>query len=72
MTNSHRIWDLVDARSEAYTALSDRIWGMPEIAYTEFLSCAEHRAMLKEEGFRISEQLAGIPTAVMGEAGNGR
>jgi aminobenzoyl-glutamate utilization protein B len=71
MTNSDRIWDLVDARSEAYTALSDRIWAMPEIAYAEFLSCAEHQAMLKVEGFRISEQLAGIPTAVMGEAGNG-
>ncbi len=71
MTNAERIWGLVDSRTNAYAALSDRVWGMPEIAYTEFRSCAEHVAMLKEEGFRITEELAGIPTAVMGEAGNG-
>jgi aminobenzoyl-glutamate utilization protein B len=71
MQNSQRIWQLVDARKEAYEALSDRIWEMPEICYTEYRSVAEHRAMLEEEGFRITENLAGIPTAVMGEAGDG-
>ncbi|MDE2574400.1 MAG: amidohydrolase, partial [Rhodospirillales bacterium] len=30
---------------------------------------AEHTAMLAAQGFRITENLAGIPTAVMGEAG---
>jgi aminobenzoyl-glutamate utilization protein B len=44
---------------------------MPEICYTEYRSVAEHRAMLEKEGFRITEDLAGIPTAVMGEAGEG-
>ncbi|ESR25569.1 M20 family metallopeptidase [Lutibaculum baratangense] len=71
MSNSERIWDLVDARREAYEALSDRIWGMPEIAYTEYRSSAEHKAMLEEEGFRVTDAPAGIPTAVMGEAGEG-
>ena len=71
MQNSERIWQLVDARKDAYEALSDRVWGTPEICYTEFRSVAEHRAMLEAEGFRISENLAGIPTAVMGEAGEG-
>ena len=71
MQNSQKIWQLVDARREAYEALSDRIWEMPEICYTEYRSVAEHRAMLEEEGFRITENLAGIPTAVMGEAGEG-
>jgi aminobenzoyl-glutamate utilization protein B len=71
MQNSDRIWQLVDARKDAYEALSDRIWEMPEICYTEFRSVAEHRGMLELEGFRIAENLAGIPTAVMGEAGDG-
>src|SRR5215470_5909215 len=44
---------------------------MPEIAYTEYRSSAEHHAMLEQEGFRITENLADIPTAVMGEAGEG-
>ena len=71
MQNSEKIWQLVDARKDAYEALSDRVWGMPEIAYTEYRSVAEHRAMLEQEGFRIKENLADIPTAVMGEAGEG-
>src|SRR5215467_9954554 len=71
MQNSERIWQLVDARKDAYEALSDRVWGTPEICYTEYRSMAEHRAMLDEEGFRITENLAGLPTAIMGEAGEG-
>ena len=71
MQNSEKIWQLVDARKDDYEALSDRVWGMPEIAYTEFRSSAEHKAMLEQEGFRITENLAEIPTAVMGEAGEG-
>ena len=69
MQNSEKIWQHVDAHKDDYEALSDRVWGMPEIAYTEYRSSAEHKAMLEREGFRISENLAGIPTAVMGEAG---
>ncbi len=71
MENTERIWTLVDSRKEAYVALSDRIWEMPELAYGEYRSTAEHRQMLEREGFRIEENLAGIPTAVMGEAGEG-
>jgi aminobenzoyl-glutamate utilization protein B len=71
MQNADKIWQLVDDRKVDYEALSDRVWGMPEIAYTEYRSVAEHTAMLEQEGFRITENLAGIPTAVMGEAGEG-
>ncbi len=69
MQNSERIWQLVDVRKDQYEALSDRIWEKPEIAYTEYAAVAEHTAMLEAEGFRITRDLAGIPTAVMGEAG---
>ena len=71
MKNGEEIWDLVDAKKADFEALSDRVWGMPEIAYTEYKSCAEHTEMLKEQGFRITESVAGIPTAVLGEAGEG-
>ena len=69
MQNTERIWSLVDAKREPFQELSDRVWGMPEIAYGEYRSVAEHVATLKAEGFRVTESLAGIPTAVMGEAG---
>src|SRR5262245_62595247 len=71
MGNTEKIWELVDGRKDAYEALSDRIWEMPELAYGEYRSAAEHRDMLEREGFRIEENLAGIPTALMGEAGDG-
>ena len=69
MQNTEEVWRLVDARKDSYEKLSDRVWGMPELAYTEHKSCAEHTAMLEQEGFRVTREVAGIPTAVMGEAG---
>ncbi|MEZ5856727.1 MAG: M20 family metallopeptidase [Hyphomicrobiaceae bacterium] len=71
MQNTDRVWSLVDAKREPFQGLADRVWGMPEIAYTEERSVAEHIAMLEAEGFRVEKNLAGIPTAVMGEAGDG-
>ncbi|MBW4090202.1 MAG: amidohydrolase [Proteobacteria bacterium] len=71
MRNTETIWQLVDAKADPFTELSDRVWGMPELAYDEHRSCAEHKAMLDEQGFRITTDIAGIPTALMGEAGAG-
>ncbi|WBV44270.1 M20 family metallopeptidase [Pseudoroseomonas cervicalis] len=67
--NSEQIWQMVEAHQEDLIGLSDRVWEMPELAYAERRSCAEHKAMLEQKGFRITENLAGIPTAIMGEAG---
>ena len=69
--SSERIWAHVDSRQKAYCALSDRIWAMPETNFAEHRSCAEHAAMLEAEGFRVHRGIAGLPTAVMGEAGEG-
>ncbi len=69
MQNIEPIWQLVDDRRADYVALADRIWDKPEIAYDEYASTAEHTAMLEAEGFRVTQNVAGIPTAVMGEAG---
>jgi aminobenzoyl-glutamate utilization protein B len=71
MQNSDQIWQLVDNHRPEFEALADRIWEIPEIAYTEYRSVAEHTLMLKGLGFRVKENLADIPTAVMGEAGQG-
>jgi aminobenzoyl-glutamate utilization protein B len=71
MENSERIWRLVDAKKDAFEALSDRIWGMPELQYAEHRSVAEHIRELEREGFRVTKNIADIPTAVMGEAGQG-
>ena len=42
MDNRNAVWRHVDAQSERLIALSERVWGMPEVCYTETRSCAEH------------------------------
>ena len=71
MQNSEAIWQNVEAKRERFIGLADRVWGMPETCYTETRSVAEHVAELREQGFRITENVADIPTAVIGEAGEG-
>ena len=71
MDNRSSVWRQVDQARERFVALADRVWGMPEVCYTEVRSVAEHIEQLSVEGFRITRNVAGIPTAVIGEAGEG-
>src|ERR1700681_4977562 len=71
MDSRNEIWRGVDAIKPRFVALSDKVWGMPEVCYTEARSAAEHLAELRHQGFRITENVASIPTAVMGEWGGG-
>src|SRR5438093_10566183 len=69
MDNRSDIWLGVDAIKPRFVDLSDRVWAMPEVCYTEARSSAEHLAELRHQGFRITENVAGIPTALMGQWG---
>src|SRR5258708_12026614 len=71
MDNRSDIWRGVDAIKPRFVELSDRVWAMPEVCYTEARSSAEHLAELRHQGFRITENVADIPTAVIGEWGEG-
>ncbi len=71
MQNSDRIWQIVETHQDDLIGLSDRIWAMPELNFQERRCADEHAAMLRDKGFRVTEGVAGIPTAVMGEAGEG-
>ena len=70
MDNRSDIWR-VDAIKPRFIALSDKVWATPEVCYTEARSSAEHLAELRHQGFRITENVAEIPTALMGEWGEG-
>ena len=69
MQNSESVWAIVDEKGPAFFDLSDRVWETPEINYEEFRSSTEHLRLLEAEGFRVERNIAGIPTAIMGEAG---
>ena len=42
----------------------------PELGFQEHRSAAEHVSMLEQHGFRVTTGLAGMPTALVGEAGD--
>ncbi|MEE9428923.1 MAG: M20 family metallopeptidase [Paracoccaceae bacterium] len=69
--NKHPIWDYVEKSQERFHALSDEVWATPETCYAEKQSVAAHIAELKHQDFKVTENVADIPTAVMGEAGEG-
>src|SRR5438105_13107474 len=71
MDNRSNIWRGVDTIKPRFVELADRVWAMPEVCYTEARSSAEHLAELQHQGFRVTEQVASIPTALMGEWGEG-
>ncbi|ULJ76032.1 M20 family metallopeptidase [Rhizobium gallicum] len=71
MKNSDSVWDIVEGKREIFFAFSDRIWDLPETNYEEYCSSDEHARLLQQEGFRVERGLAGMPTAVLGEAGEG-
>ncbi len=71
MANAPEIWRFVDNNADDLMSLADRVWAMPETCYKEVRSVAEHKAELLRQGFRLTQNVADIPTAVMGEAGEG-
>jgi aminobenzoyl-glutamate utilization protein B len=71
MMNSDAIWGLVEAKRAVFFDLSDRVWDTPETNYAEYAAAEAHAAVLDAEGFRVARGMAGMPTAVMGEAGQG-
>jgi len=68
--NTEQVWTLVDNHREEFIGLADRVWEMPELGYQEHRSAAEHVAMLEQQGFCVTTGVAGIPTAIIGEAGD--
>ena len=70
MSNEEDIWKLVYLKRDDYIKFSDQIFDMPETLYKEFKSVAEHTKMLKKEGFKVTEGICNIPTAVIGEYGD--
>jgi aminobenzoyl-glutamate utilization protein B len=70
-SNLPAVWSLVDRKKEIFAELADRVWETPETCYMETQSAAAHREMLGAQAFRVVDAVAGIPTAVMGEAGQG-
>ena len=63
---------LVENRKQAYTDMSDRIWGFAEPRFQEYDSSRLQQEYLKARGFSIRADLAGEETAFIAEYGIGK
>jgi len=67
-----RVVRLMHAEAEHYGALSRQIWEYAELGYKEHRSAKLLRDQLQSAGFRITENVGGIPTAFVAEWGQGK
>ncbi len=61
----------LNARAPQYSEIAQKIWGLAEMGYQEEQSAALLQSTLANEGFRIEDGVAGIPTAFIAEYGSG-
>ena len=64
--------DYIEQRGGEFAALSHQSWEYAELSLKEFRSAALYIEKLKAEGFTVTENLGGIPTAFSGAWGSGR
>ena len=67
--NKHIIWEYVEKLEPRFHALADQVWSTPETCYGEHLSMEAHYSELIHHGFEVKKGIAGIPTALIAEAG---
>ncbi len=65
-----QLQDFFTRETPRMTALADQIWKLAELRYAETASAQLHMDALAASGFRITKNVAGIPTAFMAEWGD--
>ena len=59
----------VEQRKDTLIALSDKIWGFAEVGFQETRSSEAIAEFLREEGFKVTLGVAGMPSAIVAEYG---
>ena len=62
----------MDGRAPRYGEISRKIWEFAEVGYKEQKSAQLLKADLREAGFTLQENIAGIPTAFTATWGSGK
>lgn len=70
MTVMNALQEFFTRETPRMTALADKIWSLAELRYAEASSAQLHIDALASAGFRITRNVAGIPTAFMAEWGD--
>lgn len=61
----------IDINQNKYIESAQKIWNFAEVGYQEEKSSLELMTLLRNEGFKIKEGVAGIPTAFIAEYNSG-
>jgi aminobenzoyl-glutamate utilization protein B len=69
MSAAEHLQDFFQQQSPRMAALADSIWSLAELRYAETASAQLHIQALEQAGFRITRNVAGIPTAFLAEWG---
>lgn len=62
----------IENKAAELSELSRKIWENPEIAFNEYKASAWTADFLKEEGFDVELEYAGLPTAIKATWGSGK
>lgn len=62
----------IDSRGEQYAAAAKKIWDYAEVGFQETQSTALLQQMLKDAGFTVQNNVAGMPTAFVASFGTGK
>lgn len=71
MTDTQFVNQVVDRYADQLIEINDKIWSYAELPYEETKSAALLCSVLREEGFAVTEGVAGIPTAFTAVFKNG-
>lgn len=71
MPTHEELGDWLEERQGRFIAMADTIWANPEVALTESKACALQAEALARDGFAITREVGGLPTAFVAEWGTG-
>lgn len=70
--DKQNILTLIDQNSDTYGQLSRQIWEFAEVGYQEEKSSKLLQEQLSKEGFEVTANVAGMPTAFVASFGSGK
>ena len=62
----------IDAKAARWTGVEQQIWGFAEVGFQEVKSSALTAQELRDAGFTVKTNVAGMPTALIAEYGSGK
>lgn len=66
------VFKAIDAKTDFYTGIEQKIWGFAEVGFQETQSSALLQQTLNDAGFQIEAGVAGMPTAFIATYGSGK